>query len=160
MLASFFESIKYVGHTLPVSFLRIFLGYFYLQLFWQKLDSNYVQTPKFAAELAETSQNLQLSATYRHLIETLVIPNWQIFTFLVLGLQLLIALSYLLGYLVRPTSLIAAFMSVQWVIFAPPEHEALPRLLVASHILMLWIGAGRCLGIDYYFYRRHRGIWW
>jgi thiosulfate dehydrogenase [quinone] large subunit len=160
MFASFFESIKYVGHILPVSFLRIFLGYFYLQLFWQKVDSKYTQTPKFAADLAEVSQNLQLSSTYRYLIDNLVIPNWQIFTFMVLGLQLSVAISYLLGYLVRPTALIAAVISVQWVSFAPDGQESLPRLLVACHVLMLWIGAGRCLGIDYYFYRRRRGIWW
>ena len=31
MLQAYFESLKYVGHLLPVSFLRIFLGYFYIE---------------------------------------------------------------------------------------------------------------------------------
>lgn len=30
MLVAFLESIKYTGHLLPVVFLRVFLGYYYL----------------------------------------------------------------------------------------------------------------------------------
>jgi thiosulfate dehydrogenase (quinone) large subunit len=27
-------------------------------------------------------------------------------------------------------------------------------------LILAWLGAGRCLGLDYFFYKRDRGMWW
>ena len=34
------------------------------------------------------------------------------------------------------------------------------KTILAVHVMMAWVGAGRCLGFDYYFFKRRRGIWW
>lgn len=160
MFASFFESVKYVGHLIPISFLRIFLGYTYLQIALEKFGSDYLSRPRLAGEIAEILPTLQAPFWYKNLIETVFIPHWQIFAFMVVGLQFAIAISYLLGYVVRPIAMIAAIMALNQLVLAGSAHNEFARLLIAVHLLMAWAGAGRCLGFDYYFFKRRRGIWW
>ncbi len=160
MFAAFFESVKYVGHLLPLSFLRVFLGYSYLQMAMLKLNSDYLSRPRLAAEVAEILPSLQAPLWYKNAIETMLIPHWQTFAFIVMGLEFAIAISYLLGYVVRPVAVIAAIMALNQLILAGNVSDDLPRLLLAIHLLMAWVGAGRCLGFDYYFFKRRRGLWW
>jgi len=160
MFASFFESVKYVGHLVPLSFLRIFLGYAYLQSALLKFNSDYLSRPRLAGEIAEILPTLQAPLWYKNAIETLFIPHWQTFAFIVVGFEFAIAISYLLGYVVRPMAVIAAVLSLNILIMAGPDADDLPRLMLAIHLLLAWVGAGRCLGFDYYFYKRRRGLWW
>lgn len=160
MFAAFFESVKYVGHLLPVSFLRIFLGYAYLQTALVKFNSDFLNRPRLAAEIAEILPALQAPLWYKNAIETLLIPHWQGFAFIVVGLEFAVAISYLLGYVVRPMAFIAALMALNQLVVAGSGHDEIYRLLLATHLLMAWVGAGRCLGFDYYFFKRRRGIWW
>jgi len=160
MFAAFFESVKYVGHLLPLSFLRVFLGYSYLQAALLMLNSDFLERPRLAAEIAEILPGLQAPLWYKSAIESLLIPHWQTFAFIVMGLEFAIAISYLFGYVVRPMALIASFLALNQLILAGAGHDDLPRLLMAIHLLMAWVGAGRCLGFDYYFFKRRRGFWW
>ena len=160
MFASFFESVKYVGHLLPLSFLRVYLGYSYLQMALLKFNSDFLSKPRLAGEIAEILPSLQAPIWYKNAIETLLIPHWQTFAFIVMGLEFAIAFSYLLGYVVRPMACVAAFIALNQLILAGLGHDEFPRLLLAIHLLMAWVGAGRCLGFDYFFFKRRRGIWW
>ena len=160
MFAAFFESVKYVGHLVPLSFLRVYLGYSYLQMALLKFNSDFLVRPRLAGEVAEILPGLQAPLWYKNAIESILIPHWQTFAFGVMGLEFAIAISYLFGYVVRPVAVLAAIMAFNQVILAGPEHDDLPRLLLAIHLLMAWVGAGRCLGFDYYFYKRRRGLWW
>jgi thiosulfate dehydrogenase [quinone] large subunit len=36
----------------------------------------------------------------------------------------------------------------------------LHKLHFVLFLVLAWLGAGRCLGLDYFFYKRDRGIWW
>lgn len=160
MFAAFFESVKYVGHLLPLSFLRVFLGYSYLQTALIKFNSDFLERPRLAAQMAEVLPVLQAPLWYRNLVETLFIPHWQTVAFIMMGLEFAIALSYLLGYVVRPVAVLGAILALNQLILAGPQNDDLPRLLLAIHLLMAWVGAGRCLGFDYYFFKRRRGWWW
>mgnify|MGYP001481609656 CR=1 FL=1 len=160
MLAAFFESVKYVGHLVPLSFLRVFLGYTYLQMALIKFNSDYLTRPRLAGEIAEVLPTLQAPFWYKNLIETLFIPHWQTFAFIIMGLEFAIAISYLLGYVVRPVAILAALLALNQLVLLGPQYDELSRLLIAIHLLLAWIGAGRCLGFDYYFFKRRRGIWW
>lgn len=160
MLVAFFESIKYVGHLIPIAFLRIFMGYYYLDLALTKFRGPFLIQPRFAGQIAEILPNLAVPLWYKGWIETLIIPHWQWIAFLLVGLEFAIAFSFLLGYVVRPMALIAAFIAMNQLALTMPGQEDLPRTLLAIHLTLAWVGAGRCLGIDYYFFKRRRGLWW
>lgn len=160
MLVSFFESIKHVGHLVPISFLRIFLGYYYLQSAIQKYTGDFLIKPKIAEAISEYLPLSHAPEWYKILISSQFIPQWQIFAFLITGFEFAIGISYLLGYVVRPVALIGIFLAVNMIFIMGPQAEDLQKTFLAIHFVMAWIGAGRCLGIDYYFYKRKRGFWW
>jgi len=160
MFVAFFESVKYVGHLLPISFLRVFLGYYYLQQALSLFQGDYLLRPRLAAQIGEALPHLQVPDWYRAFLETVVIPQWQVFAFILLGLQFAIAVSYILGYVVRPVALIGMALSFYSLVLSGPQYEDLYKTFIAIHFVMAWVGAGRCLGMDYYFFKRRRGIWW
>lgn len=160
MIYAFFESVKYVGHLIPVAFLRVFLGYYYLQSALLKFHGDFLLRPKLAAQIAEVLPGLQAPFWYKSLVERWVVQHWQGFAFVILGIEFALAISYLLGYVVRPVALLGVLLSINMLILAGSANEDLYRCFLAMHLALAWVGAGRCLGIDYYFYKRRRGIWW
>lgn len=160
MLFSFFESVKYVGLMFPVALLRVFLGYFYLQQALAKFHSDYLVRPRLASTMAENLSVIQIPVWYKNFIEDILIPHWQTVAFVFTGLEFAIAISYLIGYVVRPMGLLAALFTAHLLLTAGAPQADFFRLLLACHLTMSWLGAGRCLGLDYYFYKRVRGLWW
>ncbi|MFP5520111.1 MAG: DoxX family membrane protein [Bdellovibrionia bacterium] len=160
MLLAFFESIKYVGHLLPVSFLRIYLGYYYFQLALAKYSGDFLTRPRIADQIAEWLPASQAPVWYKALLNSYFIPHWQTVAFAIVGIEFAIGISYLLGYVVRPIALLAAFFALNLMFMSGPQQEELLKTFFAIHIILAWIGAGRCLGLDYYFYKRRRGLWW
>lgn len=160
MFVAFFESVKYVGHLLPIAFLRVFLGYFYLEQALLKYKGDFLFRPRLAAQAVESLPSLQAPEWYRSVIETVIIPNWQVFAYVFTGVEFCIAVSYILGYVVRPVALMGVLLSLNLLILSGPASEDLHKTFLAIHILMAWVGAGRCLGFDYYFFKRRRGMWW
>jgi thiosulfate dehydrogenase [quinone] large subunit len=160
MIFAFFESLKYVGHLLPISFLRVFLGYYYLNIALNNYQGDYLIRPRIAQQITDAIPTLQIPEWYRMFLENVVVPQWQVFAFLLLGLQFAIAVSYLVGYVVRPVAVLAMLLSFQMLIFGGSGTADLHKTFIAIHFVMAWVGAGRCLGFDYYFYKRRRGAWW
>jgi thiosulfate dehydrogenase [quinone] large subunit len=159
MLAAFLESLRFIGHLLPVSFLRIFLGYVYLQKFAVFLERYQKQIPLWPSQQI-AQKLLQGSGAEGALFSwgAWLFQHQGSWAFFYVGLLLAIAISYMLGYLVRPMAYIAAllvFMEMGWL-----ESMDYSKLLLSVHIFLGWIGAGRVLGVDYYFYKRERGLWW
>lgn len=160
MFVAFFESVKYVGHLLPISFLRVFLGYYYLDQALLKYRGDFLVRPKMASQIADILPSLQIPNWYRHLVEFTLIPHWEALAFAVTAIEFAIAISYLTGYVVRPVALLGAFLSLNFLALSGAQSEDLYKTFFAIHLMMAWVGAGRCLGFDYYFYKRRRGIWW
>lgn len=160
MFAAFLESVKYTGHLIPVAFLRVFLGYWYLQTALAKLSGDFLYRPRLASQVAEILPSLNVAPWYKLLVEKAIIQHWQTCAFIILGLEFAVAISYLLGYVVRPMAIVAAFVALNMLILAGPASSDLWRTFTALHLALAWIGAGRCLGFDYYFFKRRRGIWW
>lgn len=160
MLQAYFESVKYVGHLLPVSFLRIFVGYYYVNaafLDWKIYSKG---GNAFSEMMIDALNKAQIPSWYRIILSEQMIPNWNIVVFLLIGFQLAVGISYILGYVVRPMSVIAILLCVNFLILANTDREIFFKLLIACHVLLAWVGAGRCLGLDYYFFKRRRGVWW
>jgi thiosulfate dehydrogenase (quinone) large subunit len=160
MFQSFFDSIRYVGHLLPLSLLRIFVGYFYLQQFLLDWKKHIIQNTNVSEVIIDALTSDRIPYWYRYFLNEQVIPHWEIYAFLFIGLQLLVAISFLLGYMVRPLSLVAIFLCAIYMTISQNQYELFFKLLIACQVVFLWLGAGRCLGFDYYFYKRYRGLWW
>jgi thiosulfate dehydrogenase [quinone] large subunit len=161
MLVAFVESIKYVGHLLPIAFLRIFLGYFYFNQALARLYGDYLTHAYLAEDIRGYLPRSPAPDWYKATLETLVIPNWQWFAAAITGIQLAIGASYILGYMVRPFSMVAIALGfgLQMAV-GPGPSETLAMFMLVLHFILGWMGAGRCLGVDYYFYKRRRGVWW
>lgn len=171
MLVAFIESFKYVGHLIPVACLRIFLGGYYLKHSIAAFQSDFL----VKAYLAEDIRNhLPLSTApewFRWFLENAVIPNWQVFAIGVALAQAFIGASYIIGYLVRPAAIAGVVLSagLMGAIGIGSANGTgnltgiglqATTLMFVLHLVLGWIGAGRCLGFDYFFYKRHRGLWW
>lgn len=160
MLQAYFESLKYVGHLLPISFLRIFLGYYYLQLAFHDWKVHVLGHSIVSDVLVEALNKTQMPFWYRFFLTEHLMTYWSIYAFVLVGLQLIIGISYLIGYVVRPVAILGLLVSLNYLAITNMAGEPYYKLLIACHVLMAWVGAGRCLGFDYYFYKKYRGIWW
>jgi thiosulfate dehydrogenase [quinone] large subunit len=160
MLQSYFESLKYVGHLLPVSFLRIFLGYFYIEQALHDWKLHILGSSAMSDLLVEALTKSNMPYWYRFFLSEHLIPHWNIYAFILVGVQLAIGLSYVIGYVVRPISILALLFCLNYLAVATTGQEFFFKLMIACHLFMAWVGAGRCLGLDYYFYKRYRGVWW
>jgi thiosulfate dehydrogenase [quinone] large subunit len=162
MFVSFLESFKYSGHLLPLVFLRVYMGYYYLNQAIIKYTGDYLFRPVLPGEISEWLKYSHTPIGYKAFIETYVIPPpyWQVFAYGITFLEFMIAFSYLFGFMVRPIGLAAAFVAFNFALLSGPESETLFKTFFAIHLTMAWFGGGRCLGFDYYFFKRQRGLWW
>src|SRR5687768_10655179 len=101
MIVAFFESIKYVGHLLPVAFLRIFIGYYYFNLGLSNSKSGFLNFAYLAEQIRAHLPQNNAPEWYKSILDTFVIPNWQIFAYSLVIAQFTIGVSYIAGYFVR-----------------------------------------------------------
>lgn len=157
MLASFLESIKYVGHMWPLAIVRIILGYQYISLVVARLQSGYL-------EHAYISERLKLTATetsfYFDVFKNLVQSHWLIMTYILIGFEFCIGVSYILGFGVRVVSLIGMLLSLHIYFYFDFTISPGQIYCFYIHLLFCLLGAGRCLGVDYYFFKSRRGLLW
>jgi thiosulfate dehydrogenase [quinone] large subunit len=161
MLVAFVESIKYVGHLIPIAFLRVFLGYFYFNQALLKAQGNFLSDAYLNEEIRNHLPQSTAPLWYKNFLMDVVILNWQFFAIGITALYFAIGISYIAGYMVRPFALLAIALTIGLsAAVGPSPSEAQTTLLIVVHLMLGWLGAGRCLGVDYYFYKRRRGIWW
>lgn len=160
MLLSFIESLKYVGHLLPISFLRIFLGLYYVDQAVKFYKTDFLLRPRLADSVAEFLPTSQAPEWLKFFLSNQIVPHWQFFAFAVWSLYVMIGISYSIGYVVRPVAIIGAMLSILFLFISGPVSEDFYKTLIVIHVMFAWLGAGRCLGVDYYFFKRRRGIWW
>lgn len=161
MIVAFVESIKYVGHLLPIAFLRVFVGYYYVNQALLNANGGFLTRPYLAEDIRNFLPQSTSPEWYRLFLENIVVPNWQIFAYFVVVTQMSIGLSYIIGYLVRPISLLGIFLAINIMLaLGGQQTELQSTFMLILHFTLGWLGAGRCLGFDYFFYKRRRGIWW
>ena len=160
MLFAFFESVKYVGHLFPIALLRVYLGYFYINQAILRYGSDFLDQPRLAESALHWLPRSLAPMWYREFLQHVLIPNWLFFAFSIMVAEMLIGLSLVFGYLVRPFCLLGLILSLNMLWIYGPDDASLYRTLIAVFITLAWLGAGRCLGCDYFFYKRRRGIWW
>ena len=137
------------------------MGYYYFNHALQSLKGEYLSHAILAEQIRAYLPTSIAPEWYKYFLETAMIPNWQFFASFILISQMVIGISFLAGYLVRPASLLAMFLAfiLLWAV-GPSAGEIQDNLIIMVVFTLGWLGAGRCLGVDYYFYRKRRGIWW
>ena len=140
---SFLESIKYSNHIFPLVFYRVYLSFFVfknLSVLW-------------------TLEKLQQSFLWPGVLFEYLPVTEPALNFLLLFLKYSIGFSLLFGFLIRPFCLIAFLLSLTASIALPFEAN-LYGILAVSFLVLAWQAVGRSLGLDYYFYKNARTIWW
>lgn len=160
MFTSLFESIKYIGHQFPVAVLRLYLGIYFLDQALERYHGDFLTHPRLAELIRDWSSASPAPNWYKDILDQLILPQWQLTAYCVVYFQFVIGISFILGFFVRPAALLGILLSLNFVFWSPPDLGDLYRLHLLLFVILGWIGAGRCLGLDYYFYKRHRGIWW
>ncbi len=160
MVLAFVESFKYVGHLWPLALFRIFIGYQYINVAIQRYKDGYFSNAYINESIRLGMPTSNSPDWYKSFLEGIVQENWQFFTYLLISSEFLIGVSFLLGYLVRPFSLFASFLAINlmWALGATATDYYFNLFII--NLVLFAVGAGRCLGFDYYFYRSRRGIWW
>jgi thiosulfate dehydrogenase (quinone) large subunit len=160
MFIAFFESFKYIGHTWPVALLRMYVGYFFFNAGMTKVQHNFLSNPVLQTQIQTWLAAGPHNEHYVAFLNNTVLTHWQVFSYLVVTGEILIGLSYILGFMVRPAALIAIFLNLNFMLAAPPETVALNKIFIAINAMFFLISAGRGLGFDYYFFKKVRGFWW
>jgi thiosulfate dehydrogenase (quinone) large subunit len=159
MLYSYFESIKYVGHLYPIAFLRIYLGYIFFDSALNRVNGVFLTQPRLASVIMESLPVSDVPIWYANFLQYFVVPNWQFFAYLVTYCEFLIGICLLAGFLIRPVSILGVVLMLN-LIYGGSSGALLQQTYLVFFVVIFWVGAGRCLGLDYYFYKRYRGIWW
>lgn len=160
MIVAFFESIKYVGHLVPIAFLRVYVGAVFLERAIARYTGEFLTTPQLATTITELLPKAHAPAEYKNFLEFTVVPHWRIFAHLFTYCEFLIAFCLLLGFLVRPIAIVSIGLLVAIAYLGNAATLEYNKLMIAIFVAFYWLGAGRCLGLDYFFYKRNRGIWW
>ena len=160
MISAFLESIKYVGHLVPISLLRVYMGYVFLSEALTKVQGDFLLQPRLAAEVSEWLPQSSAPLWYKGLVGEYVVEHWKLFAYAITYTEFVIAISLLLGFLVRPIGLLGLFLSLNYLYNSNPLVAPQFQLYIALFFTLIWLGAGRCLGFDYFFFKRQRGIWW
>lgn len=160
MILVFLESIKYVGHLWPIALLRFFISFLYFRIASNHFSSGLLDHPYLSEQLRLKMESVDALSGYFSIWNGVLQDNWLIASYVVIISEVLIGVSYLFGYLVRPVALWAAFLSLHlfWLVEAKGDMTLL--LAFSIHASFCLLGAGRCLGVDYYFYKSRRGILW
>ncbi len=160
MFVSYLESLKYTGHLFPIALLRVYLGYTYLERALERLNGDYLIQPHLAGMISEWLPRSTAPMWYKSALDSLVVPNWQVFAYTITYTEFLIGLSFLIGFFVRPTAILGALLALNFIYNSPPLLVDFHKLHMILFILLAWIGAGRCMGLDYFFFKRRRGFSW
>lgn len=160
MLVTFFDSFRYVGHLFPISIFRIFIGYLFLNMGMDHFQSDFLHLSQLSFMIQQYLPTSQAPGWLQAILGDFVVTHWQIFSYLVISFEVIIGVSFILGFLVRPISLLALLLCYCFIYITDASTAELYKVFMFSFFTLAWVGAGRCLGMDYYFFKRHRGIWW
>lgn len=160
MFYSFLESIKFTAHIFPLAIFRIGIGSYFLNQSFDKLNTNYLVTPQLARTLNELLSSSQASLNFKYLISETIIPSWQFFAYFLFFVQLFIGFSFVSGFLIRISAILGAILCSFYLLMQVSSITPFYQILFLSFLSMGFIGAGRCLGIDYFFYKRYNGWLW
>lgn len=160
MIKELVESLKYVGHYFAIAFLRVVMGVFVLGQALEKIYGTYLVEPILAGNTNQWIVQNNVPIWVEELFTDYITGYWSAVAHFQVGFELIAGILLILGLATRPTSLL---LIVYFWFFSYIEPEAtwkFVNLFLMSLFAISWAGAGRCFGLDYYFYKRRRGFLW
>ncbi len=157
-LADNFRQSTYLGY---VAILRIFVGYHFLVVGLRKLSGNFLDGESLLRTLSGIADDP--ISWHREFILGVVVPNTDVFSYLVCFGELAIAVSLLSGCLVRMSSLFGAFYNLNiYLAVAIPAGGAqvgINRIFIILHLVFVAVSAGRALGLDGHLKKKFPRSW-
>lgn len=160
MIYSFFESLSFRGFMWPVALLRIYLGWTFLSSFWTRWAAGFFKDTSNVLELFIYTRSQPSTSWFTENLWQWADSAPGAVLWFFYGSELILGLSYLLGWFVRPLSLFGFLLCLSHLTLTSESFHFQYELMAMVHLFLLLIGAGRCLGMDYHFYRHQRGLWW
>ena len=158
LLADSFKQNTALGY---VAILRIMVGYHFLLVGMGKLSGDFLSGEALSRTLSGAVDDP--ISWHRDFILGVVVPNADIFSYLVCFGELAIAVSLLSGCLVRLSSLFGAFYNLNiYLAIAIPAGGAtlgINRIFIILHLVFVTVSAGRALGLDGYLKKRFPRSW-
>lgn len=157
MIKELTESIRYIGHYFAFCFLRIALGLYVFRLGLEKWSGEY---PRLAGNITQWAIKNQPPLFIETLFIDYIRVYWSTVSQFQMGFEILTGFLLIIGFCVRPVSLLLVAYFWFFSYIEPKTSWQFINLFLISLFAISWAGAGRCLGIDYYFYKRRRGFLW
>lgn len=158
-------SQRYTAPLWPISLSRILIGLLWLLSLRWKLPPDFA--PASGRGLLDWLQlEVQHPAfpLYGHFVESVVIPNFLLFAWIIFVAELLVGMSLLTGSLTRLGAAAGLLMSLNLgvgLLEVPGEWPWSYAMMAMWHGAFLAAGAGRFLGLDAWLRRRAKGkTWW
>jgi len=149
-----------MGHLWPIALLRIYVGYFFLQAGIHRIREGFLKNHILQGTLQSWINAHPHNHKFLMAMQNWLIVHWQVTSQVVVAAQVLVGVSFILGFLVRPAAILAIFLSLDFMSAVGSEAASLDKILVALNASLFLVAAGRCYGFDYYFFKRVRGVWW
>lgn len=143
----------------PVALVRIALGYQYLSLVVSRIQTGYLKHA-YVSEKLNLGESNAAGGVYFEIFKNAIQSQWMAMTYVLLGIEILIGVSYILGLGVRIASLFGMILSIHMYLYFDLTTSSGQIYLFYVHLLFCLLGAGRCLGFDYYFFKSRRGLLW
>lgn len=160
MIKELSESLRYVGHYFALCFLRISIGIYIWQWGWAKWTGSYLTDPILAGNIEQWAVKNRPPFFIETLFTDYMRTYWSVVAYAQTIFELLAGFLLIIGFCVRPTSLLLVVYFWFFSYIEPQTSWNFINLFLLSLFTVSWAGAGRCLGIDYYFYKRRRGLLW
>lgn len=160
MLRDLLEGFKYTNHLWPIVILRLYVGYFFFSSALDKKAQEYALSPNISALIDQNLFAHRASDFINSFYTNFVQTNWYFFSQFQVNFEWFVGILFFIGFLNRPV----AILSMVYVLFASYLH---PMSMSPFYIQLEWIlltllvfGSGRVAGVDYFFYKRQRGLIW
>ena len=155
------ESFRYTNHIWPVFLLRLYVAYYFISKSFYKQTMGYLEKPLLSAQIDAGLLRLDQAPFFiKSLYLSLVQENWLTWSKFLISFEWLLGLCLFLGLLVRPVGALA-LTYVYFISFIAIESELSGLYQIAVMLIFLILfGAGRVGGLDYFFYKRQRGLIW
>jgi thiosulfate dehydrogenase [quinone] large subunit len=144
----------YLWYILP---LRLWIGFYLLQQGLRKYQRDFPHSDWVARQIGNLAE-VDLYPWYKSFLENVVIPNKEIFGYLVMTGEILVGLCILLGLLTRFSAVVGLFMMINYF-FGPGMARggavmAQQQTFMVCFLVILLSNPGRTLGLDGLLFRR------
>jgi len=152
------RSLLFMGLTLAVA--RVAMGWLWLSNLSWKLPPTFNCEPGegdglcyWMGEMVEHS----IVPPHASFVENVALPNYEVFGYLVVGMELLTGVLLVLGLLTRFAALLGALQAANLFIglsSSPDEWVWSYLMMILLHMVLLATAAGRYFGVDAYLHDR------